>query len=84
MNGKPQKINIDKSGTNLGSLEEIHSYLPVDENIEIRQKKYLNNIVEQDHRLAKKIVKPMLGFNFVNSASAILAGIELHDMLREK
>lgn len=78
------KINIDKSGANIASLEEINNYLPEDEKVEIRQNKYLNNIIEQDHRFIKKIVKPMLGFKSINPASATLIGIELHHMLRKK
>lgn len=83
-NGKPQKINIDKSVANIASLKEINIYLPEDEKIEIRQNKYSNNIIEQDHIFIKKIIKPMLGFKSVNSASATLVGTELRHMLRKK
>lgn len=51
--------------------------------ITIRQNKYLNNIVEQDHRFVKKITNPMKGFQAFHSASATLSGIELHHMLRK-
>ena len=82
--GKPQKINIDKSGSNTSALKEINKYLPDSEKIEIRQNKYLNNLVEQDHRFIKKITKLMLGFKSFNSAAATLSGIELHHMLSKK
>ena len=49
--------------------------------IEIRQCKYLNNIVEQDHRFIKKKVWPTLGFKSFRTAAATIAGIEL--MLRQ-
>ncbi|MCP5004838.1 MAG: DDE-type integrase/transposase/recombinase, partial [Planctomycetes bacterium] len=49
----------------------------------IRQCKYLNNIVEQDHRLIKRITKPMLGVKCFFSAQKTLAGIELVRMLRK-
>jgi len=49
--------------------------------IHIRQVKYLNNIVEQDHRFIKKITKPIKGLKAFNSAGATLAGVELHHML---
>ncbi|MCP4412298.1 MAG: DDE-type integrase/transposase/recombinase [Gammaproteobacteria bacterium] len=45
--------------------------------------KYLNNIVEQDHCLIKRITKPMLGFKCFFSAQKTLAGIELVRMLRK-
>lgn len=41
-------------------------------------------MVEQDHRFIKKITKPMLGFKAFHSATATLAGIELHHMLRKR
>jgi putative transposase len=51
--------------------------------IDIRQIKYLNNIVEQDHRCIKKITKAMKGFKSFESAEATIAGIELHHMLKK-
>ncbi len=50
--------------------------LPKDEQIEVRQIKYLNNIIEQDHRFIKKRTKPMLGFKSFRSAKITIAGIE--------
>jgi putative transposase len=47
----------------------------------VRQVKYLNNIVEQDHRAVKRITKPMLNFKSFHSAKSILAGIELMHMI---
>jgi len=49
----------------------------------VRQIKYLNNIVEQDHRSIKRITKLMMGFKAFHSAEATLAGIELHHMLKK-
>jgi putative transposase len=51
--------------------------------IEIGQVKYLNNIVEQDHRAIKRLVRPMPGFKSLRSAAATLAGIELMHMIRK-
>ena len=81
--GKPIKINIDKSGANTAALNEINYYFLKPEEIEIRQNKYLNNLIEQDHRFIKKITRPTLGFKAFHSASATLDGIELHHMLRK-
>ena len=52
--------------------------------ITVRQIKYLNNIVEQDHRFIKKITKPMKGFKTFHSSKSTLAGMELHHMLRKE
>lgn len=46
--------------------------------IKVRQIKYLNNSVEQDHRAIKRRTRPMLGFKDFNYARVILSGIEVH------
>ena len=56
--GEPEKITIDKSGANTAAID---SYNADTGCIELRQCKYLNNIVEQDHRAIKRIIRPMLG-----------------------
>ena len=52
--------------------------------IAIRQVKYLNNIVEQDHRGVKRVTRPMLGFKAFGAAQDTLVGIELMHMTRKK
>jgi transposase-like protein len=52
--------------------------------IEIYQIKYLNNLVEQDHRFIEKITKPMMGFKAFHSAQATIDGIETAHMIRKK
>jgi putative transposase len=49
----------------------------------VRQVKYLNNIVEQDHRAIKRVTRPMLGFKSFRAASSVLAGVELMHMIRK-
>lgn len=75
-NGHPEKVTIDKSGSNISSLNSANKELPEDKQIEVRQIKYLNNIVEQDHRFIKKRTKPMLGFKSFRSAKITITGIE--------
>jgi putative transposase len=50
----------------------------------IRQVKYLNNVVEQDHRAVKRVTRPMLGFKAFDAAQVTLAGIELMHMLKKQ
>jgi putative transposase len=50
----------------------------------IRQVKYLNNIVEQDHRGVKRITRPMLGFKAFDAEQATLVGIELMHMIKKR
>ncbi len=49
--------------------------------IEILQVKYLNNIIEQDHRFIKMLTRPMKGFKSFSSASATLDGIEVAHLI---
>lgn len=81
-NGIPDKINIDKSGANLAAIKEYNE----DNNtsILIRQVKYLNNAVEQDHRGIKRITKYTLGFKEFYSASVTIQGIELIHMIKKR
>jgi putative transposase len=81
-NGIPEKVTMDKSGSNKAAIDQI---IEDREGVEIvvRQIKYLNNIVEQDHRAIKRITKPMLGFKSFKAAKNILAGIELMHMIRK-
>ena len=81
--GQPEKINMDKSGANLAGLQHANRELPDTEQIVIRQVKYLNNMIEQDHRGIKRIIGPMLGFKNFLCAEATLTGIELYHMLRK-
>ena len=46
--------------------------------------KYLNNIVEQDHRGVKRVTRPMLGFKSFNAAQDTLIGIELMHMIKKR
>ena len=81
-NGLPETVTIDKSGANLAGLNAINAERETP--IKIRQSKYLNNVVEQDHRAIKRVVRPMLGFKRFRYARIILCGIELnaHDSER--
>jgi transposase-like protein len=79
--GQPEKVNMDKSGANLAGLHEVNQGLPQDHQIIIRQVKYLNNMIEQDHRGIKRITKPMLGFKSFTCAKSTLAGIILNTRL---
>lgn len=77
---------IDKSGANTVDINEINRILkrfggPVP--IEMVRIKYLNNIVEQDHRFIKRRTRSMLGFNSFEAAASTLAGIEVTGMIRK-
>ena len=77
---------IDKSGANLAGLQAVNVILKftgAGRTVEVRQVKYLNNILEQDHRFIKRITGPMMGFKAFHSATATIAGIEVAHMIRK-
>ena len=80
-NGTPEKVSMDKSGANKSAIDQIIEDKAI--SVIVRQVKYLNNIIEQDHRAIKRIAKPMLGFRSFQAAKNILAGIELMHMIRK-
>lgn len=81
--GEPEVVTIDKSGANTAALATLNAGKPDEETITIRQSKYLNNLVEQDHRNIKRRTRAMLGFKSFRRAQTILAGIELIHMIRK-
>jgi putative transposase len=81
LHGVPEKVTIDKSGANTAAVQSVIADSGAA--IEVRQNKYLNNIVEQDHRAVKRIARPMLGFKRFRCAAAIIAGIETAHMIRK-
>ena len=81
LHGVPEKITIDKSGANTAAVLSILADSGL--LIELRQSKYLNNIVEQDHRAVKRITRPMLGFKSLRCARILIAGIEMMHMIRK-
>ncbi len=82
-NDLPEKVTVDKSGANKCALDLVNSELEKEAQFSIRQIKYLNNIVEQDHRFIKKRTRPILGFKNFHSAKATLTGIENIRMIQK-
>ena len=76
-NGKPRVINIDKSGSNTAGIRTWNKRSNSIKKIKIRRVKYLNNIVEQDHRNIKRRIVNYTGFKEFESAQRTLAGIEV-------
>jgi putative transposase len=81
-NGLPETITIDGSDANevaIKSYNQEHGTTII-----IRQVKYLNNVVEQDHRAVKRVTRPMLGFKAFDAAQCTLAGVELMHMIKKR
>ena len=80
--GVPEKITIDGSAANEAAIKSYNEEHGTD--IAIRKIKYLNNLVEQDHRGVKRITRPLLGFNAFAAAQSTLTGIELMRMIKKR
>jgi len=79
--GLPEKITIDKSGSNTAALTRYNQ--THETAIVIRHSKYLNNMVEQDHRAVKRLTHPMLGFKSFWAACCTIAGMEVMHAIRK-
>lgn len=65
------------------SEEDLKEEKILNKNIEARQIKYLNNIIEQDHRAIKRIIRTILGFKSFNSARRTMKDIEAMNIIRK-
>jgi putative transposase len=79
--GLPETITIDGSEANEAAIKSYNEEHGT--HIIIRQVKYLNNMVEQDHRAIKRVTRPMLGFKSFAAAQSTLVGIEFMHMLKK-
>jgi transposase-like protein len=78
----PRAITVDKNPAYPNAIQELKNDRILPKNVSLRQINYLNNIVEQDHRSIKRIVRPMLGFQSFYTAIKTLKGIEIMNMLK--
>ncbi|MBC7501552.1 MAG: IS6 family transposase [Herminiimonas sp.] len=81
MHDMPEKTTIDKSGANTAAIISIQADSAL--TVVLRQSKYLNNIAEQDHRVIKRVTRPMLGFKTFRCARTLIAGIEIMHIIRK-
>jgi transposase-like protein len=74
---RPQKLNLDGNAASHRALRELGQENPDWQTVVIRSRRYLNNIVEQDHRAIKRRCAPMLALKSFRTAAVTLSGIEL-------
>ena len=82
-NQSPRVINVDKNAAYPPAIDELKSAQTLSKTTEVRPVKYLNNIVEQDHRAIKRLVNPGMGFGSFNTARRTLRGYEAMNMIRK-
>jgi transposase-like protein len=67
-NQEPRVIKVDKNAAYPKAIDEIKAAQILTKTAELRRVKYLNNIVEQDHRFIKRLVNPGMGSGSFNTA----------------
>ncbi|CAM4224302.1 IS6 family transposase [Bacillus paramycoides] len=80
---KPRVITVDKNPVYPIAMEQLKKEKSIPGDMRLRQQKYLNNIVEQDHRFIKKRVRSMLGLQSLRTATLIISGIEAIHMMKK-
>jgi transposase-like protein len=80
----PLKINLDGNAASHRALRLLRKQDPRWRTVIVRSRRYLNNIVEQDHRAIKRRCAPMLGLKSFRTASITLAGVELAHRIRKR
>ena len=79
----PRVINVDKNAAYPAATNDLKTEKTLPEETELRPVKYLNNMIEQDHRRIKRLVKPGLGFGSFNTARRTLKGYKAMAMIRK-
>ncbi|HZF41641.1 MAG TPA: IS6 family transposase [Blastocatellia bacterium] len=79
----PRVINVDQNRSYPPAVEELKEEGVLSIAAQLRRCKYLNNIVEQDHRFIKRRVNPGLGFFSFNTARRTIGGYEVMNMIRK-
>ena len=82
-NKQPRVINVDKNAAYPPAIEELKQEGILTKECELRQEKYLNNIIEQDHRFPKKLAKYKSYFQYFNTAWRTLRGYEIMNAIRK-
>ena len=81
--GTPRVITVDKNAAYPPAFETLQQEGQLPPSCTLRQCKYLNNVVEQDHRFIKRRVNPGLGFGSFHTAQRTLQGYEAMHMVRK-
>ena len=79
----PRVINVDKNAAYPKAIADLKAAGVLPQHVELRQVKYLNNLIEQDHRFIKRLTKPGMGFFTFATAWRTLQGYEIMNILRK-
>lgn len=81
--GIPEKINVDGYLATYTAISELKEQNILPQNMKVRASKYLNNIIEQDHRRVKRRIYPMLGLKKFANVVVTISGVELAHKIRK-
>ena len=79
----PRVINVDKNRAYLLAVEQLKEEGTLPNRTQLRQSKYLNNLIEQNHRFIKRRINPGLGFFSFKTAGRTIKGYEAMQMVRK-
>ncbi len=81
--GVPEKITLDGYAASHQAVAELQHDGKLPQHLTVRTNRYLNNLIEQDHRRVKQRVRPMLGFKRFDHAAVTIAGVELAHQIKK-
>jgi transposase-like protein len=81
--GMPRVITLDGYAASHRAVAKLKAAGTLPRRVRVRSCKYLNNIVEQDHRRIKQRIRPMIGFKRFDTATVTIRGIELAEKIKK-
>jgi IS6 family transposase len=79
----PRVINVDKNPCYVGTVRDLRQEKRLPEHCRRRPSRYMNNMVEQDHRFMTRLIRPGLGFGSYPTAWRTIQGYETMHMIRK-
>jgi IS6 family transposase len=79
----PRVINVDKNPAYIGAVHDLKQEYLLPDHCKRRPSRYMNNMVEQDHRFMKRLIRPGLGFGSYPTAWRTIQGYETMHMIRK-
>jgi transposase-like protein len=79
----PTKITLDAYAASHRAVADLKKTGELPKRVRVRSNKYLNNLIEQDHRRIKQRLRPMLGLKSFRTAAVVIGGIELVEKIKK-
>ena len=79
----PTKVTLDAYAASHRSVADLKGDGELSKRVVVRSSKYLNNLIEQDHRRIKQRLRPMLGLKSFETAAIVISGIELAEKIKK-